>query len=112
DTRTTPPMRHAHLSLLAPLLCLLAALPGTLAAATGCRAPAAVCESRSAGALALIERGTPVQVLVEEDDFKAVHRAAEALRGDLEAVSGADAAATATRTAIIAGTLEIGRAHV
>src|SRR5690606_7828184 len=71
----------------------------------GCRAPAAVCESRSAGALALIERGTPVQVLVEEDDFKAVHRAAGALRGDLEAVSALDAAATATRTAIIAGTL-------
>ncbi len=98
-------MRHPYFSLLAPLLCLLAAVPGTLSAATGCRAPAAVCESRNAGSLALIERGTPLQVLVDEDDFKAVHHAAEALRGDLAAVSGADAAATATRTAIIAGTL-------
>ena len=91
--------------LLAPLLCLLAALPGPAAAASDCRAPAAVCESRSSGALALVERATPVPVLVDADDFAAVQRAAEALRNDLAAVSGGTAPENGARVAIIAGTL-------
>jgi len=80
-------------------------LPTAAIAKQDCRTPAAVCETRSAGSLALIDRGAPVQVLVDEDDFAAVHRAAEALRGDLAAVSGSSDDATGTRTAIIAGTL-------
>src|SRR5690606_29965134 len=93
------------LRLTAPLLFLLAALPAMAPAATGCRAPAAVCELDSGNALALVERGTPVQVLVDEADFKAVHLAADVLRGDLAAVAGGPPAGGKPRTAIIAGTL-------
>jgi len=100
-------MRRSPFFLIAPLFCLLAALPGTTAAAPDCSAPASVCESRSSGALTLIDRGTPVQVLVDEADFAAVHHAADALRADLVAVAGAAENASARRddTAIIAGTL-------
>ncbi|AKC86370.1 glycosyl hydrolase 115 family protein [Pseudoxanthomonas suwonensis] len=90
---------------LALLLCVLV-LPGAAHASTDCRAPAAVCEARIAGGLALIERGTPLPVLVEEDDFAAVRHAAEALRGDLAAVAGKPAVGSAApRMAVIAGTL-------
>ncbi|WP_202845670.1 glycosyl hydrolase 115 family protein [Luteimonas saliphila] len=98
-------MRVPSFLLIAALVPLLAAAPGATLAAPDCRAPAAVCEAPGRGALALIERGTPVPVLVDEADFTAVHRAADALRGDLAAVSGGTAPAGATRTAIIAGTL-------
>ncbi len=90
---------------LALLLCVLL-LPGTARAGADCRAPAAVCQARTAGGLALIERGTPLPVLVEEGDFAAVRHAADALRGDLAAVAGRPAAAAAApRMAVIAGTL-------
>src|SRR5690606_34311155 len=105
DTRTVPPMRPPIRFVLAPLLCLLAVLPAAAAPATDCRSPAAVCESRSGGALALIDRGSPVPVLVEADDFVAVRRAAEALRSDLAAVSGGTAPEGEARISIIAGTL-------
>src|SRR5690606_39705095 len=100
-------MKPLPASLFAPLFCLLAALPGAALAAVDCRAPAAVCESRSSGSLALIERGTPVGVLIGEDDFAAVRHAADALRADLAAVAGAVPASSAGSddTAIIAGTL-------
>ncbi|KAF1694214.1 glycosyl hydrolase [Pseudoxanthomonas jiangsuensis] len=88
------------------LLGALLMLPGTLLASPACRSPAAVCETRSSGSLPLIERGTPLPVLVEEADFEAVRLAAEALRGDLAAVAGRPAPADASpKLAIIAGTL-------
>ena len=99
-------MRRSLPALIAPLLCLFALLPDAAIAARDCRAPAAVCESRSQGTLALIERGTPLPVLVEQDDFAAVALAAKALRDDLAAVGGAEAPAGAPpKQAIIAGTL-------
>src|SRR5690606_18899544 len=98
-------MKRPRFPLMAPLLCLLAALPCVASAAAGCRAPATVCEQAGGNALALIERGTPVQVLVDSADFAAVHLAADALRGDLAAVAGGAPADGQPRTAIIAGTL-------
>ncbi len=98
-------MRRSRL-LIAPLLCLLAVLPAAALAREDCRAPAAVCEARSDGGMVLIERGTPLPVLVDEGDFDAVKLAAEALRGDLAAVAGRPAPQDAQpRLAIIAGTL-------
>ncbi len=93
-------------SFLALLLCVIA-LPQAAHAGTGaeCRAAAAVCQSRTGGSLPLIERGTPLPVLVEDGDFRAVHHAADALRGDLAAVAGKAADPKAPRIAIIAGTL-------
>jgi hypothetical protein len=93
-----------------PMFCAVllaaAALPGTALAAADCHAPAAVCEARSSGSLALVERGTPLPVLVDAGDFTAVQLAAEAVRGDLAAVAGKPAATAANpRMAVIAGTL-------
>src|SRR5690606_28836289 len=105
----TAPPRNAHsmnpfpFSLFTPLLSLTSALPCAAIAAVDCRASAADCESRSSGSLALIDRSAPVAVLTGEDDFAAVHHAADALRGDLAAVAG-DMAAQSARsddTAII-----------
>jgi len=88
------------------ILCAALSLPGTARAGQDCGAPAAVCATRGSGSLALIERGTPLPVLVDADDFTAVQRAAEALRGDLAAVAGKAATDTAApRMAVIAGTL-------
>ena len=87
------------------LLGAVLALPVTALARTDCRAPAAVCEQGGPGSLALIERGVPVQVLVDADDHTAVHRAADALRGDLAAVSGAAADTARGDIVVIAGTL-------
>ena len=99
-------MKRSLLPRTALLLCVLAMLPGAVVAAGGCRAPAAVCEARSPGALALIERGVPLPVLVDEDDFASARLAADALRGDLAAVAGAQAPESAqVARAIIAGTL-------
>ena len=96
-------MTKRHLALLLGAVLLI---PGAVLARQDCRAPAAVCEARSAGSLPLIERGTPLPVLVDEGDFEAVKLAAEALRGDLAAVAGRPAAEAATpKLAIIAGTL-------
>ena len=88
------------------LMFCAALLPGTALAARDCAAPAAVCEARGDGGLALIERGTPLPVLVDAGDFTAVQRAAQALRDDLAAVAGnpADGAAN-SGMAVIAGTL-------
>ena len=80
------------------LLAFLLALPAAAAAGRDCSAPAAVCEAPGAGSLALVAGGVPLQVLVDVDDFPAVHLAAEALRADLAAVSGA-VAASASRPA-------------
>ncbi|MGJ4728036.1 glycosyl hydrolase 115 family protein [Luteimonas sp. SDU101] len=101
-------MKRPSLLLITSLLWLGASVSGAaLAAAPDCRAPAAVCESGSSGALALIERGAPLQVLVDAADFGAVHRAADGLRADLAAVSGTATSPSAGSddTAIIAGTL-------
>ena len=90
--------------LLACVLALLATLPCAALARSDCAAPAAVCEARTGEAMPLVETGVPVRVLVDDADFPAVHRAAEALREDLAAVSGGTPD-PASRTAIIAGTL-------
>src|SRR5690606_5299779 len=91
---------------LALLLGALLMLPGTVLASQDCRSPAAVCEARSSGSLPLIERGTPLPVLVDEDDFTAVKLAADALRGDLAAVAGRQAPdAAQPKLAFLAGTL-------
>ena len=91
---------------LALLLAALLMLPGTVLASQDCRSPAAVCEARSSGSLPLIDRGTPLPVLVDEADFTAVKLAADALRGDLAAVAGRQAPdAAQPKLAIIAGTL-------
>lgn len=88
------------------LMFCAALLPGTALAARDCAAPAAVCEARRDGGLALIERGTPLPVLVDAGDFTAVQRAAQALRDDLAAVAGSPAADPADLPmAVIAGTL-------
>ncbi|KAF1701577.1 glycosyl hydrolase 115 family protein [Pseudoxanthomonas kaohsiungensis] len=88
------------------LMFCAALLPGTALAARDCAAPAAVCEARGDGGLALIERGTPLPVLVDAGDFTAVQRAAQALRDDLAAVAGSPAADAADPPmAVIAGTL-------
>ncbi|MDH5832898.1 glycosyl hydrolase 115 family protein [Luteimonas kalidii] len=98
-------MRASPFFLIAALSWVLVAVPGVASGASDCRAPAAVCEARGSGSLALIEGGVPVAVLVDAGDFAAVRRAADALREDLQAVSGGAPAAGAPRTAIIAGTL-------
>lgn len=58
------------------LLCAALFLPPAASADSGCRAAAAVCEGRSSGSLALIERGKPIQVLVDDDDHAAAKLAA------------------------------------
>jgi len=94
-------------SLLLLLFAAALSLPGLAVAGNdGCTRPAAVCETPVAGSLPLVERGTPLPVLVDEADFTAVHRAAEAFRADLAAVAGKPAAdAFVPRMAVIAGTL-------
>ena len=94
--------------LLASMLALLATLPCAALAQHDCRAPAAVCDARTGDAMPLVETGVPVRVLVDDGDFPAVHRAAEALREDLAAVSGGTPD-PASRTAIIAGTCRSAR---
>ena len=84
---------------------VLATVPGPVRATPDCRAPAAVCDAASRDSLALVERGVPLAVQVDADDFAAVRLAAEALREDLAAVSGGTPPAGDPRTAIIAGTL-------
>ncbi|WP_028916823.1 glycosyl hydrolase 115 family protein [Pseudoxanthomonas sp. J35] len=94
-------------SLFLLLLATALSLPGPAAAGNdACARPATVCETPVAGSLALVDRGRPLPVLVDEADFSAVHRAAEAFRADLAAVAGQPPAdAPSPRMAVIAGTL-------
>ena len=94
------PMKYA-----CALLFAIAVLPSSAFAKQDCRAAAAVCDTGHEGSLALIEGGTPLPVLVDQGEHAPVLRAAEALRDDLAAVSGATAGAADGRMAIIAGTL-------
>jgi len=85
---------------------LLPATAATRPAPVDCAAAATVCARAGTGSLALIDRGQPIAVRIDDGDFEAVRHAAQALREDLHAVSGNDAApADASGTAIIAGTL-------
>ena len=86
------------------LLLAIAVLPSTAFARPDCAAAAAVCERGHRGSLALVEDGTPLPVLVDATEHAPVLRAADALRGDLAAVSGTQSV-TDGRMAIIAGTL-------
>lgn len=78
--------------------------------ARDCAQPAAVCVQAVPDALALIEEGRVLPVLIDDADFPGVARAADDLRADLAAVSGLEARAVpapggSPRLAIIAGTL-------
>lgn len=74
------------------------------AAPEPCPAPASVLDRPITGALALIEHGRPLPLLIDAEDAEAVQRAGAAVRKDLQALAGSEPAADAAH-AIIAGTL-------
>ena len=103
---------RTRVSIVANFLALLALLGvARVAFADACAdSPAAVCAQETPGALALIERGAPVAILGEDNDFPGVLRAARDLQSDLAVVSGHAAIFSTSRiapkkTAIIIGTL-------
>jgi len=69
-----------------------------------CPAPASVLDHPITGALALIENGRPLPLLIDAEDVEAVQRAGAAVRRDLQALAGAEPLADSPH-AIIAGTL-------
>ncbi|WP_238376657.1 glycosyl hydrolase 115 family protein [Luteimonas abyssi] len=94
--------------LFVPLFFLLStALAAPPARAHDCGAPATVCEQATSGSMPLIERGVPLPVLTDDDDFPAVRRAADDVRADLATVAdgGPRADPAPGGMAVIAGTL-------
>lgn len=95
---------------LATLALLLACAPLQAQTATDCKQPATVCEQAVPGALALVEKGNPADIVADAADFPGVLRAARNLQADLSKVAGHDATLSAdanrkAKTAIIIGTL-------
>jgi GH35 family endo-1,4-beta-xylanase len=75
-----------------------------VAAPEPCPGPASVLDGPMTGALAVIENGRPLPLLIDPEDPEAAQRAATAVRKDLAALAGAEPEADSPH-AIIAGTL-------
>jgi hypothetical protein len=73
--------------------------------AAECRGAAALCPAARSGALALIEEGRPISVLLDQQGDPGVARAARDLATDLGRVAGQAAPTSASAPAIIVGTL-------